>query len=57
VGGRYIAPIRNVCDSFDDMIALAALCQALIAKLNRLNERGLMAPVLPAHIIEEKQFL
>jgi glutamate---cysteine ligase / carboxylate-amine ligase len=42
--------------TFDDMIALAALCQALVAKLNWLNERGLMVPVIPAHFIEENKW-
>ena len=49
----------RVCDmpaTFDDMIALAALCQALVAKLSWLAERGLMTPVLPAHFIEENKW-
>jgi len=49
----------RVCDmpaTFDDMIALAALCQALVAKLSWLSERGLMTPVLPAHFIEENKW-
>jgi glutamate---cysteine ligase / carboxylate-amine ligase len=49
----------RVCDmpgTFDDMIALAALCQALVAKLNWLNERGLMVPVLPADFIDENKW-
>jgi carboxylate-amine ligase len=49
----------RICDmpaTFDDMIALAALCQALVAKLSWLSERGLMTPVLPAHFIEENKW-
>lgn len=49
----------RVCDmpaTFDDMIALAALCQALVAKLDWLYERGLTTPVLPAHFIEENKW-
>ena len=49
----------RVCDmpaTLDDVIALAALCQALVAKLNWLNERGSMAPVLPAHFIMENKW-
>jgi len=49
----------RICDmpaTFDDMIALAALCQALVAKLSWLSERRLMTPVLPAHFIEENKW-
>lgn len=49
----------RVCDmpaTFDDTIALAALCQALVAKLSWLYERGLSTPVLPAHFIEENKW-
>ncbi len=49
----------RICDmpaTLDDTIALAALCQAIIAKLDWLNERGLMTPVLPAHFIEENKW-
>lgn len=42
--------------TFDDMIALAALCLALVAKLDWLYERGLMTMVLPAHFIEENKW-
>ena len=51
--------VFRICDmpgTIDDMIALAALCQALVAKLNWLNERGLMVPVLPADFIEENKW-
>jgi hypothetical protein len=44
----------RVCDmpaTFEDMIALAALCQALVAKLDWLHERGMMTTVLPAYFI------
>jgi len=49
----------RVCDmpaTFDDTIALAALCQALVAKLSWLYERGLTTPVLPVHFIEENKW-
>ena len=49
----------RICDmpaTFDDMLAIAALCQALVAKLSWLAERGLMTPVLPAHFIEENKW-
>lgn len=47
----------RVCDmpaTIEDSLALAALCQALIAKLTWLYERRMpMTPVLPRHYIEE----
>lgn len=47
----------RVCDmpaTVEDTLALAALCQALIAKLTWLYERKRpMTPVLPRHYIEE----
>ncbi len=49
----------RVCDmpaTFDDMIALAALCQALVAKLDWLYERGMMTAVLPAYLIQENKW-
>ena len=49
----------RVCDmpaTFDDMIALAALCQALVAKLDWLYQRGTTTPVLPAYFIEENKW-
>jgi glutamate---cysteine ligase / carboxylate-amine ligase len=49
----------RVCDmpaTFNDMIALTALCQALVAKLDWLYERGVQTPVLPAYFIEENKW-
>jgi glutamate---cysteine ligase / carboxylate-amine ligase len=49
----------RICDmpaTFDDMLAIAALCQALVAKLSWLSDRGLLTPVLPAHFIEENKW-
>ncbi len=49
----------RICDmppTFEDTIAIAALCQALVAKLVRLNERSMMMHVLPAHYIEENKW-
>ena len=39
-----------------DTIALAALCQALIAKLTWLNKNNLWAPMLSCHFIEENKW-
>jgi carboxylate-amine ligase len=49
----------RICDmpaTFEDTIAIAALCQALVAKLTWLYERNLMTPTLPAHYIEENKW-
>ena len=49
----------RVCDmpaTFDDMIALVALCQALVAKLDWLYQRGTTMAVLPAYFIEENKW-
>jgi glutamate---cysteine ligase / carboxylate-amine ligase len=49
----------RVCDmpaTFDDTIAIAALCQALVAKLVWLNKRGLRLPVLSSHLLEENKW-
>ncbi len=49
----------RVCDmpaTFDDMIALAALCQALVAKLDWLYERRMMTTVLPAYFVLENKW-
>ena len=40
----------------DDMIAIAALCQALVAKLTKLNKAGLWTPMLSSHFIEENKW-
>ena len=42
--------------TLDDTIALAALCQALIAKLSWLNKNNLWAPMLSCHFIEENKW-
>jgi len=39
-----------------DTIALAALCQALVAKLTWLNKNNLWAPMLSCHFIEENKW-
>lgn len=49
----------RVCDmpaTLDDTIALAALCQALIAKLAWLHERHLTIHVLPRYFVEEHKW-
>ena len=49
----------RVCDmpsTIDDTLALAALCQALVAKLTLLNERGQMLPVLARDFIDENRW-
>ena len=42
--------------TLDDTIAIAALCQALIAKLTWLYQRGLRTPALSSHFIEENKW-
>jgi glutamate---cysteine ligase / carboxylate-amine ligase len=42
--------------TFDDTIAIAALCQALVAKLTWLYKRGLRTPALSGHFIEENKW-
>ncbi len=42
--------------SAEDSIRLAALCQALVAKLSRLHRRNLQTPVLPSAYIEENKW-
>ncbi|MGH2506538.1 MAG: carboxylate-amine ligase [Ktedonobacteraceae bacterium] len=49
----------RVCDmpaTFDDTLALAALCQALIAKLTWLHQRNLSTHVLPRYFVEEHKW-
>lgn len=49
----------RICDmpsTFEDTIAIAALCQALVAKLCWLHERNLSYAVLPTHFIEENKW-
>jgi glutamate---cysteine ligase / carboxylate-amine ligase len=42
--------------TIEDTIALAALCQALVAKLTWLNKNNLWAPMLSCHFIEENKW-
>ena len=42
--------------TFEDTLALAALCQALVMKLTWMYKRNLMTPVLPTHFIEENKW-
>jgi carboxylate-amine ligase len=49
----------RICDmpsTFEDTIAIAALCQALVAKLCWLHERNLTLEVLPTRFIEENKW-
>lgn len=49
----------RICDmpaTFDDTIAIAALCQALVTKLTWLYKRGLRTPALSSHFIEENKW-
>src|SRR5947209_16170689 len=49
----------RMCDmpaKIEDTLALAALCQALVAKLAQLNERGLEVPALRRDYIEENKW-
>src|SRR5579883_717460 len=49
----------RVCDmptSIEDTLAIAALCQALVAKLTWMHKRNLSTYVLPSHYIEENKW-
>ncbi len=49
----------RICDmpaTCDDTIALAALCQALVAKLSWLYKHDLRTPALSSHFIEENKW-
>ncbi|QBD79824.1 carboxylate-amine ligase [Ktedonosporobacter rubrisoli] len=49
----------RICDmppTIEDSLALAALCQALVAKLTWLYRRNLATHVLPAYYIEENKW-
>ncbi|GAC1660303.1 MAG: carboxylate-amine ligase [Ktedonobacteraceae bacterium] len=48
--------IFDMPGTIDDTIAIAALCQALVAKLTRLNKAGLLTPKLSTHFIEENKW-
>ena len=42
--------------TFEDTISIAALCQALVAKLTWLYEHNLLTPTLPSHYIDENKW-
>ena len=49
----------RVCDmpaTLDDTVAIAALCQALVAKLAWMHKHNQMTHVLPRHFIEENKW-
>ncbi|HLI69222.1 MAG TPA: carboxylate-amine ligase [Ktedonobacteraceae bacterium] len=49
----------RICDmpaSFEDSIALAALCQALVAKLDWLHRHGMTGHILPRALIDENKW-
>ena len=49
----------RICDmpaTIEDTLAIAALCQALVAKLTQLNERGENVPALKRDYIEENKW-
>jgi glutamate---cysteine ligase / carboxylate-amine ligase len=49
----------RICDmpaTMEDTLALAALCQALVAKLTWLYKRGLGMPVQPRYYVEENKW-
>jgi carboxylate-amine ligase len=49
----------RVCDmpsSVEDSLSIAALCQALVAKLTWLHKHGMATHVLPRHYIEENKW-
>ncbi|HEY4033496.1 MAG TPA: carboxylate-amine ligase [Ktedonobacteraceae bacterium] len=49
----------RICDmpaTIEDSIALAALCQALVAKLTWLHKRNMQTHVFPSHYIEENKW-
>jgi carboxylate-amine ligase len=48
--------IFDMPSTMSDMLALAALCQALVAKLTWLNKNNLWAPMLSCHFIEENKW-
>jgi carboxylate-amine ligase len=49
----------RICDmpaTLDDTIALAALCQALVAKLDWLSRHGQSTPIVSSHFLEENKW-
>lgn len=50
----------RVCDmppTLEDTLAIAAFCQALVAKLSWMHKHNLSMPVIPSHFIEENKWL
>lgn len=50
----------RICDmpaTLEDTLAIAALCQALVAKLTWLHRHNMTTHVLPAHLIDENKWL
>jgi carboxylate-amine ligase len=48
--------ISDMPSTIEDTLAIAALCQALVAKLTRLDERGEDVPVLSRDYIDENKW-
>jgi carboxylate-amine ligase len=49
----------RICDmpaTFEDTLAIAAFCQALVAKLTWLYKHNMTTHVLPAHLIDENKW-
>ncbi len=49
----------RICDmpaTFEDTLAIAAFCQALVAKLTWLHRHNMTTHVLPAHLIDENKW-
>lgn len=49
----------RICDvpaTMEDTLAIAALCQALVAKLTWLHKHGITTPILPTNLIEENRW-
>jgi carboxylate-amine ligase len=49
----------RICDmpaTIEDELAIAALCQALVAKLTWMYKRNVMTYILPCHFIEENKW-
>ncbi len=49
----------RICDmpaTLDDTLAIAALCQSLVAKLAWLHKRGIGAHVVPRYLVEENKW-
>lgn len=47
---------RDIPATLDDTIAIAALCQALVAKLDWLYRHSLSTPIIFSHFIEENKW-